>query len=151
MEFLSTLLSLIGLGQDEADRVSNRRNEAARICGEISGEVGQLIDFIDQETARLGRRCATLLPNNPEVFRECRKVLEQQREAAEELAEQVRSVSLQVSKARRLTDWDTALARLYEWRGTSTRLRPWLAGVVQRYDEILDQLDGGKTRHFTDR
>lgn len=135
------LLSLIGLGRDEADRVSNRKTEAARICGELSGELGQLIDFIDQETARLRRRCATLLPDNPEVYEACRKLLGQQREAAEELAEQVRTVSAQVSKVRSLADWDNALARLYEWRGTIGRLRPWLAGVVKQFDEVLDQAD----------
>lgn len=138
LEWVSLVLSLLGLGQGRADRIADRRAEAFRLTAGVASEVGLALDLIDTETARLLDRCAQLFPGEPAAADSCAGVMRTIKEDAQQLMALTDTVKERVIALRGNADWDALIRDLNEWQGTASRFVPWIRGAVARFDAVLD-------------
>lgn len=141
MEFVSWVLSLFGLSNDSAAHQANQRAEVYRLAAEVSGDAGRALDIIALATPRLSRRCAELCPDDPAVCQSMTKVLEEQRNAAAKIMSMADDYKKRISTSSNRVDWARATMQFQEWRSTVARIPPWVEGIVQRYEAILDDVN----------
>lgn len=137
MDFVSTLLSLIGMGRDTARRVSDRRADVARLNAEAAAEAGRALDILTLARGRLLRRCAEVYPGNNEIQETCRKTVDGQVEVVNAMIAMTQELSEKIASAG-WANWDLALQRANEMRATSSRFVPFVAGIIANLDKAID-------------
>ncbi len=137
MDIISTLLSIFGIGKEHANRISDLRIEAARLNSEVAAEAGRALDLINLAEPRIVRRMRELLPDHPEVLSSCQALLTEQRVAAKKILEQTETIQLGITQGGH-KDWVGLLQRLHQWRGTASRIFPWVKDIIDRYEKVLD-------------
>ena len=138
MDFFGLFQWLFGLGSDHNNRVADMKNEVARLSAEISAEVGRVQDIIVLEQRRLLARCDQLFPHDRTMREACLSALGQLRTSNDQLRDLVEGNRRKLDKASTFGDWDLLLRSYHEWRGTASRLVPWVDGVIQQLHEVLD-------------
>lgn len=139
MDFVSWFLSLLGLKFDAVTRRADRRAEAYRLVSEVTGDAGRALDIIAMETPSLSRRCAEICPDQPAVRESMLQVMNEQREAASKILAMADDYKTKIATGKNGIDWENLVMRLQEWRATAARMPPWVEGLVQRYDKVLDE------------
>ncbi|MER8528265.1 hypothetical protein [Mesorhizobium sp. M1272] len=130
MDIIGTLLSILGMGRDHANRVSDRRMEVARLNAEIAAEFGRSLDVLRAGRLGLLRRCAIEHPHNPEIAAELRKVLDPQEEDILKVMKMTEGISEKVISSGWSSNWELALQKAHEMRGTASRSVPFIEGIL---------------------
>lgn len=138
MDFVSWVLSLIGIGSDRATHISNRRTEVARLNAEVANEADQAVAILAYEIPRLTRRCSMLPAEQRAACEIILKSLAEQHDAAIQLKGMTNSNRENILKGGTFVDWDRALIMTQEWRITASRIAPWIENVVKRLDGALN-------------
>lgn len=138
MDFVSRVLSLIGIGSDRATHISNRRTEVARLNAEVANEADQAVAILAYEIPRLTRRCSMLPAEQRSACEIILKSLAEQQDAAIQLKGMTNSNRENILKGGTFVDWDRALIMTQEWRITASRIAPWIENVVKRLDGALN-------------
>lgn len=99
MDFVSTLLSLIGMRRDTARRVSDRRSDVAKLNAEAAAEAGRALDTLMVAKSRLLRRCAQIYPGNDEVQETCRRAVDVQVEVVNAVVAMTQDLSQKIGSA----------------------------------------------------
>ncbi len=137
MDFLSIILSAIGWGKDRANRVSERRIEAYRLNAEVAAEALSCVNLLAFATPGILRRSALFLPDQPEVYQSVSDTLAKMRTECEQLHAMAESYKPMIEGASTWTDWDKAVRMHHEWRATASAMRPYIEGVIRRYEDVL--------------
>lgn len=138
VDVVGTLLSILGMGRDHANRVSDRRAEVARLNAEIAAEFGRSLDVLREGRLGLLRRCAMELPDNPEIAAECRKMLDSQEELILQVMKITEDNSQKIAAGGWGSNWELALQKAHEMRGTATRSVPFIEGILRQCESVLD-------------
>lgn len=138
MDFLSIILSAIGWGKDRASKASDRRIEAYRLNAEVAAEALSCLNLLALATPGILRRSALVLPDQPEVYQSVSDTLAKMRTECEQLYAMAESYKPMIEGASTWTDWDKALRMHHEWRATASAMRPYIDGVIQRYESVLN-------------
>jgi hypothetical protein len=141
VDFLSIILSAIGWGKDRADRVSDRRIEAYRLNAEVAAEAMNCVNILAFATPDILRRAALFLPNQQEVQQSVSETLTKMRTECEQLYAMAESYKPMIEAASARADWDKAVRMHHEWRATASAMRPYIEGVIQRYDNLLNSIE----------
>ncbi|MGU3398407.1 hypothetical protein ACLBWS_01460 [Brucellaceae bacterium D45D] len=138
MDFISWILSIIGIGNDRAIHTSNQRAELARLNAEVASEIDQAITFLESEIPRLKRRCALLSSEYSEVSSGIIKLLDDRYNEAVQLKKLTKKNHQSILNKNYFVDWDKALIMAHEWRGTASRIVPWTQDIIMRLDQALN-------------
>lgn len=138
VDFLSIILSAIGWGKDHASKVSDRRIEAYRLNAEVAAEALGCVNLLDIASPGILRRASLLLIDQPQVLQNVSDTLSSMRTQSVQLYEMAEGYKPKIEAASTWTDWDKALRMLHEWRATASSLRPYVEGIVTRYEDILN-------------
>jgi hypothetical protein len=138
MDIISTVLSLLGMGRDQAKRVNDRRAEVARLNAEAAAEAGRALDILNAARVRLFRRCAEVYPGNPEMLETCKTALDLPLKDTMAFWDMTQDLSAKIASSGWGVDWETALQRAYEMKGTSTRFVPFVSDIVGRLEAAID-------------
>ncbi len=138
MDIIGTLLSILGMGRDHANRTSDRKVEVARLNAEIAAEFGRSLDVLRAGRLGLLRRCAVEHPENPEIAAECRKVLDAQEESILQVMQVTADNSQKIAAGGWGSNWELALQKAHEMRGTASRSVPFIEGILLQCEAVLD-------------
>lgn len=138
MDVVSWALSLFGITSARASRLSDQRAEVFRLAAEVSSEAGRALDILALATPRLSQRCAEVCPEIPEFHNSMMNVLNEQKDAAARIMSMADDYKGRIARGSDRIDWDNAIMRFQEWRATASRIPPWVEGIIQRYDNALD-------------
>jgi len=138
MDIISTILSLLGTGRDHAKRVNDRRAEVARLNAEAAAEVGRALDILNAARVRLFRRCAEVYPASSEMLETCKTALDLPLKDMTAFWDMTQQLSGVIANGGWRADWETALQRAYEMKGTSTRFVPFISDIVGRLEAAID-------------
>lgn len=141
MDFISWLLSLIGIGSDQAAHRSGQRMEAIRLNAEVAAEAGRVIDILSAATPNLTRRCADLCGEDSQIYSDMVQTLNSHKEMALQILEQTENIKKKTIEAGNFLNWHIVLAELHSWRANATRLAPWVQNIVDRYDSALREAE----------
>ncbi|RWC27627.1 MAG: hypothetical protein EOS27_20950 [Mesorhizobium sp.] len=138
MDIIGTLLSLLGMGRDHANRVNDRRAEVARLNAESAAEFGRSLDILRAGRLGLLRRCAIEHPENPELAGEWRKMLDLQEDDILKVIKMTDDLSQKITASGWGSNWELALQKAYEMRGTASRSAPFIEGILRQCEAVLD-------------
>jgi len=138
VDIIGTLLSIFGMGRDHANRISDRKLEVARLNAEIAAEFGRSLDVLRAGRLGLLRRCAMEHPDNPEIASECRKVLDAQEETIMQVLKLAEENSAKIAAGGWGNNWELALQKAHEMRGTASRSVPFIEGILRQCEAVLD-------------
>lgn len=137
MDFLSIILSAIGWEKDRVSDVSDRRIEAYRLNAEVAAEALGCVNLLDLASPGILRRASLLFLDQPQVLQNISDTLSAMRTHSEQLYAMAEGYKPKIEEASSWTDWDKAL-RLHEWRATASALRPYVKGIIKRYEGMLN-------------
>lgn len=137
MDFISWLLTLIGMGSDQAMRRSDKRAEVSRLNAEVAGEVGRALDILAMATPRLKRLASQIASEHPELHLSIVKFLDEQQANALTMLKTTEDNKTKIATASGFPDWDKAVRDFQEWRITASRIPPWIQGIVDRWDAVF--------------
>ncbi|WP_163233114.1 hypothetical protein [Caulobacter rhizosphaerae] len=139
MDFVSWLLTLIGIGSDRTMHQSSQRAEAARLNAEVAGEAGRVLDIIAAATPRLTRRCTQLCGEDAEDCIKISNFLTEQRDAANQIIKMTEGIKKKIEETNSFTNWNRIISELHSWRANATRIVPWVQDIVDRFDTVLHE------------
>ena len=137
MDFLSVFQWLFGISLGQKNRSDDKKNEVARLSAEIHADVARTLDLLAHETPRLLIRCERVCPGDQEVRAACASTMEKIRSDAAQLLDLVQS-NRKLLDGKAMPDWNAVVRFYYEWRGTASRLVPWVVSTIKRFDDLLD-------------
>jgi len=137
LDFISTFLSILGFGRDQANRVSDRRAEVARLNAEVAGEAGRALDLLNAGRARILYHCALNYPQDPELANAVNTAVDAHCSPILQILAQTQDLSAKIGAGGWSTDWDSVLQKMYEWRATASRFVPSVEDVINRLDRTL--------------
>lgn len=130
--------SAIGWEKDRASKVSDRRIEAYRLNAEVAPEALGCVNLLALASPGILRRASALFPNQPEVHQSISNTLATMRTESEQLYAMAESYKRMIEGAGTWTDWDKAVQMHHEWRATASAMRPYIEGISQRYEDVLN-------------
>jgi hypothetical protein len=138
VDVLSIVLAAIGWGKDRGSKISDRRIEAYRLNAEVAAEALVCINLLDLASPGILRRAGLLLPDQPQVRQNISDTLSAMRTQSEQLYAMAEGYKPMIEGASTWTDWDKAVRQQHEWRATASALRPYIEGIIKRYEDTLN-------------
>lgn len=141
MDFISWILSIIGIGNDRATHISNQRVELARLNAEIATEIDQAIALLEIEIPRLKRRSSFLPTEYSGASQDIISLITERYNEAVQLKKITQKNHQAILNNRFFVDWDKALIAAQECRTMSSRILPWTKEIIIRLDKALNDAD----------
>jgi hypothetical protein len=77
-------------------------------------------------------------PDTPEIAAECRKVLDAHEETILQVMKLTEDNSQKIATGGWGSNWELALQKAHEMRGTASRSVPFIEGILRQCEAVLD-------------